>query len=116
MANPVFKAIKPASLPITSTKNNLWWEIAVSLILSIASVAVLRAVSYPKVWEVPKRSLSIVPGIPITGKLNSSENFRPPVKEPSPPITTKPSISLAFILLKAFALPDFVLNSSDLAE
>ena len=42
---PAFKAMKPASLPITSTKNNLLCEEAVSLILSIASTAVFNAVS-----------------------------------------------------------------------
>jgi hypothetical protein len=61
VAIPLFNAIKPASLPITSTKNTLLCEVAVSLILSIASIAVLRAVSYPIVKSVPNISLSIVP-------------------------------------------------------
>ncbi len=58
----------------------------------------------------------MVPGIPITGKLYSLLKITPPVKDPSPPITTSPSI---FCLIKfwcAFFLPSEVLNSSDLAD
>ena len=66
--------------------------------------------------EVPKISLSIVPGIPITGKLYSLLKTTPPVKDPSPPITTKPSMLLSFNCLNAFFLPSGVLNSSDLAD
>ena len=112
---PAFRAMCPTSLPITSTKNNRLWELAVSLILSIASTAVLSAVSYPRVKFVPKISLSIVPGIPIIGKLYSLLKIMPPVKVPSPPISTKASM---FFLTKwsyANFLPSFVLNSCDLA-
>ena len=72
------------------------WELAVSLILSMAVMTVFVAESKPIVWEVPKISLSIVAGIPITGKLNSLLNINPPVNVPSPPITIKPSILFSF--------------------
>ena len=55
--------------------------------------------------EVPKISLSIVPGIPITGKLYSLLKTTPPVKDPSPPITTRPSMLLSFIS-SWFLMPD----------
>ena len=42
---PAFKAICPASRPITSTMKSRLWELAVSLILSIASITVFKAVS-----------------------------------------------------------------------
>ena len=60
-------------------------------------------------------SLSIVAGIPITGKLFSSLNINPPVNVPSPPITIRPSISFFFKLLNALSLPFLVLKSFDLA-
>ena len=46
--------------------------------------------------EVPKISLSIVPGIPITGKLYSLLKTTPPVKDPSPPITPRPAMLLSY--------------------
>ena len=61
-------------------------------------------------------SLSIVPGIPIIGKLYSSLKITAPVKVPSPPITTMASISCSFKFSKACALPSLVLNSVDLAD
>ena len=65
---------------------------------------------------VPEISLSIVPGIPITGKLNSFWNILAPLKEPSPPITTRDSILFFVKLLYAFFLPEEVLKSVDLAD
>ena len=64
----------------------------------------------------PCKSLSIVPGIPTTGKLNSCCSFKAPVNDPSPPITINPSISLSFKFLYAVLRPSTVLNSSHLAE
>ena len=58
----------------------------------------------------------MVPGIPITGKLCSLLKITPPVKDPSPPITTSPSILCSFSCSYAFFLPSGVLNSSDLAD
>ena len=69
----------------------------------------LVAESKPIVCDVPKISLSIVAGIPITGKLNSELKINPPVNVPSPPITISPSILCSFKELKAFFLPFLVL-------
>ena len=57
-----------------------------------------------------------MPGIPITGKPNSSLKIRAPVKLPSPPITTKPSMPALFTFSYALARPSFVLKSLDLAD
>jgi hypothetical protein len=46
-------------------------ELAVSLILSITSTTVFKAVSYPKVTS-PKYIVINSSGIPITGKSNSA--------------------------------------------
>jgi hypothetical protein len=58
--------------------------------LSIASVAVETAVSKPKVWSVPCRSLSIVFGTPMTGTPFSA-SWWPSVRLPSPPTATRTS-------------------------
>ena len=68
------------------------------------------------VCVVPKISLSIVPGIPIIGNLYSSLKMTAPVNDPSPPITTIPSISFSFKFWNAFARPSFVLNSLERAD
>ena len=106
-----FNARKPASRPITSTKNRRSWEVAVSRILSTASRMVFKAVSYPMVVSVPYKSLSIVPGSPIHGTSNSCANIRAPVSEPSPPMMTKASISCFFMFSYACARPSGVVNS-----
>ena len=113
---PALRAIWPDPLPITSIKKSLLWELAVSLILSIAFTAVFSAVSYPNVHLVPTKSLSIVPGIPIVFIPCSSSSNIAPVSEPFPPITTRESISYLSKLVFAFFLPSFVLNSKDLAD
>ena len=113
---PAFKAMWPDPFPITSIKKSLLWELAVSLILSIAFTAVFNAVSYPKVHLVPTKSLSMVPGIPITLIPCSCSNRRAPVKEPFPPITTNESISYLSNVDLALILPSFVLNSLHLAD
>ena len=84
--------------------------------MSIASTAVFRAVSYPKVLLVPARSLSIVPGIPTTLTPCSSSKILPPSKEPLPPITTSELMPYLSKLFLALSLPSFVLNSKHLAD
>jgi hypothetical protein len=82
----------------------------------MASIAVFSAVSYPMVKSVPKISLSIVPGTPITFIPNSSLKILAPVKVPSPPIHTKASIPIFYTLFISFFLPSSVLNSAERAE
>ena len=48
-ARPAWKAIQPAWRPITSTISTRWWLSAVVCSRSIASIAMLTAVSKPKV-------------------------------------------------------------------
>ena len=48
----------------------------------------------------------MVVGIPITGTLYLVARMCAAVKEPSPPITINPSISLSIIVLTAFFCPD----------
>ncbi len=67
----VRSAMNPASRPITSTKNSRSCEEAVSRSRSMASIAVLHAVSKPIVRSVPARSLSMVLAMPITGRPHS---------------------------------------------
>ena len=64
---PLCSAIQPAFRPISSTTMTRSWLSAVVCSLSIASVAVLTAVSKPKVTWVPTTSLSMVLGTPTTG-------------------------------------------------
>ena len=68
------------------------------------------------VKSVPKISLSIVPGTPITFTPNSSAKILAPVNVPSPPIHTKASIPFFWHCSKAFCLPSSVLNSLERAE
>ena len=63
----------------------------------------------------PYKSLSIVHGIPIIGKLFSLKKTLAPVRDPSPPNTISPSILFFLSIECALSLPAFVLNSSDLA-
>ncbi len=65
-AMPACSAIQPACRPITSTTSTRWCDSAVVCRRSIASVAMLTAVSKPKVKSVPDRSLSMVFGTPTT--------------------------------------------------
>ena len=105
------RARNPASRPITSMKNRRSCEVAVSRILSTHCMMVLRAVSYPIVVSVPYRSLSIVPGRPTIGMLYSVAKMRAPVREPSPPITTRESMPALTILSYAIFRPSSVRNS-----
>ncbi len=52
-ASPEPSANHPVLCPITSTTMIRWWECAVECRRSIASVAMSRAVSNPKLWSVP---------------------------------------------------------------
>ena len=64
----------------------------------------------------PILSLSMVPGIPITGKSNSSANSLAPLKEPSPPITTRASILCFFSCLRASFLPSYSRSEEHTSE
>ena len=74
----------------------------------------LTAVSNPIVYSVQAISKSIVPGTPIV-LIPSAANFLAPWKEPSPPITTSPSIPCALQISAPRFCPSSVLNSSHLA-
>src|SRR5829696_8466461 len=89
-----------------------WWELAVSLILSIASSAVLSAVSTPMAVSVPHTSLSMVAGTPTTST-PSSASLDPPVRLPFPPTTTSPSTPASASLPAAFLCPSGVANSAE---
>ena len=75
-----------------------------------------KAVSYPRLHLVPTKSLSIVPGIPITLIPCSSSNKSPPVREPFPPITTNEPIPCLSSVCLALTRPSLVLNSKHLAD
>ena len=64
-ASPLCSAMKPACRPITSMTITRSWLSAVVCSLSIASSAVLTAVSKPNVVTVPLTSLSMVFGTPM---------------------------------------------------
>ena len=110
-ATAVSSARKPALRPITSTMNRRSWLEAVSLRRMIASRAVFTAVSKPMVSSVPATSLSMVPGMPMTGIPISCSAFAP-WKDPSPPITMRPSIPASFIFKRAASRPSWVLKRS----
>jgi len=63
-AMAVCTASMPLRRPITSTRKSRSWLDAVSRMRSMASTAVLSAVSNPSVRSVPGKSLSMVPGMP----------------------------------------------------
>ena len=89
-AMPACSAIQPACRPITSTTSTRWWDSAVVCSRSIASVAMLTAVSKPKVKSVPERSLSMVLGTPTTLTPRSASLVATP-RVSSPPIATSAS-------------------------
>ena len=71
---------------------------------SMASTAVFRAVSKPRVRSVPGRSLSMVPGMPAQATpCSRCRRFGRPRKLPSPPMTTRASIPAAFSFAAARA-------------
>ena len=100
----------PAPRPITSMIEHLSWEVEVSRTLSIASIAVLTAVSNPIVYSVHAISKSMVPGRPIV-LIPSAANFWAPLKDPSPPITMIPSIPCFLQISAPFCWPSGVVNS-----
>src|SRR6185312_11476076 len=90
-ATPACRAMNPASRPITSITITRSCDSAVVCSLSIASSAVLTAVSNPKVVIVPLTSLSIVFGTP-TIFIPLSQSSLAMVSDPSPPIETSASM------------------------
>jgi hypothetical protein len=66
------------------------------------------------VYSVHPISLSIVPGIPITG-MPATDKLAAPLKEPSPPIITTASIPKILHIFTDFSKPSLVINSADLA-
>ena len=83
----------PASLPITSRIITRLWLAAVKCKRSIASVAILTAVSKPIERSVIPTSLSIVLGIPTKLIPPCCANFRRIAKLPSPPMPIRASKS-----------------------
>ena len=92
---PLCSAIQPASRPISSTTITRWWLSAVEWSLSMASVAMLTAVSKPNVCSVAATSLSMVLGTHTTGRPFAA---RPAAicRLPSPPMATSASKPLAW--------------------
>lgn len=82
-AMPALRAIQPACRPITSTSITRWCDSAVLCRRSMASVATVSAVSWPKVTSVQSMSLSMVLGTPTTGTF-SSDSQCAAVSVPSP--------------------------------
>ena len=91
-ATPACSAMNPASRPITSSTMTRSWLSAVVCSLSIASSAVLTAVSKPKLVIVPATSLSMVLGTP-TIFIPRSQSCCEMASDPSPPIEISASIS-----------------------
>ena len=75
---------------------------AVVAIRSSASVAIVTAVSKPKVMSVPGMSLSIVFGTPTTRR-PSRESASAVRRVPSPPITITASMPFASIVCRTLA-------------
>ena len=61
---PATRARYPQWRPITSMMKVRWWESAVGLMASTASMMRCRAESVPIVMSVPQKSLSIDPTMP----------------------------------------------------
>jgi hypothetical protein len=91
---PLYSEIQPAYRPISSTTSTRSWLSAVECTRSIASVAVLTAVSKPKLRCVPLTSLSIVLGTQTTGNPFFHRSWEI-CRLPSPPIETSASKPLA---------------------
>lgn len=128
----------PQCRPITSMMNVLWWEYAVLTIASIASMIRCRAESVPMVMSVPQKSLSIDPTMPTMCRLPyfcrcsgvispfwASSSSSPvhswrkrlaPVREPSPPITTRFVMPRFTRLAAALRRPGRSLKSMHRAE
>ncbi len=109
-AMPHHSAMYPAPRPITSMMLQRSCEVDVSRTLSMASIAVLTAVSNPMVYSVHAMSRSIVPGRPIV-LMPRDASFCAPLKEPSPPITMMPSMPCFLQISAPFFCPSSVVNS-----
>src|SRR5665647_2690332 len=72
LATPACSAIQPALRPMTSIIIARWWDWAVVCSLSIPSAATVTAELNPKVMSVPRRSLSMVLGMPTMGTPSSA--------------------------------------------
>ena len=108
-AMPACRAIQPACRPITSTTRTRWWDSAVVCSRSMASVAMLTAVSKPKVKSVPDRSLSMVFGTPTTSTPRSASLVATPSVS-SPPIATRASTPAEARLSLIRSTPPSILN------
>ena len=108
-AMPACSAIQPACRPITSTTSTRWCDSAVVCRRSIASVAMLTAVSKPKVKSVPDRSLSMVFGTPTTFTPRSASLVATP-RVSSPPIATRASTPSDARLSLIRSTPPSILN------
>jgi hypothetical protein len=108
-ASPQCRAIQPACRPITSTITARWWDSAVVCSRSIASMAMLTAVSKPKVKSVALRSLSMVLGTPTTLTPMSASLVATP-RVSSPPIATSASTSLLLRFSLIRSTPPSILN------
>ncbi len=108
-AIPACRAIQPAWRPITSTTSTRWWDSAVVWSRSMASVAMLTAVSKPKVKSVPERSLSIVLGTPTTLTPRSASLVATP-RVSSPPMATSASTPASARLSLIRSTPPSILN------
>ena len=106
---PACSAIQPAWRPITSTTSTRWWDSAVVCSRSIASIAMLTAVSKPKVKSVRVRSLSIVLGTPTTLTPRSCSLVATP-RVSSPPIATRASTPRSARLSLICSTPPSTLN------
>jgi hypothetical protein len=86
-----FNAKKPRLRPMTSTMNIRSWLIAVSLILSMCIYCGVhsRVKAYRFIGS--KNVVIYGCGIPAMGMPLSLFRSKAPLKDPSPPITTKPS-------------------------
>mmetsp|Transcript_15684 Transcript_15684/g.61260 ORF Transcript_15684/g.61260 Transcript_15684/m.61260 type:complete len:213 (-) Transcript_15684:237-875(-) len=143
-ASAALRASHPQFLPMTSTTNSLWCELAVELSWSMASQILASAESHPIVMSVSAMSLSMLPTRPTACSLRASpsrpsqcsrahalplpsSSRRPahasqhscsaamPVREPSPPITTTWLMPASSRLATARCRPSGVRNSADRA-
>ena len=92
---------------MTSMMEQRSCEVLVSRTLSIASIAVLTAVSKPMVYSVQAMSRSMVPGTPMV-LMPYFESLPAPLNYPSPPITTTPSMPCLLQISAAWRCPSSV--------
>src|SRR6478736_4166249 len=108
-AMPACRAIHPACRPITSTTSTRWCDSAVVWRRSMASMAMLTAVSKPKVKSVALRSLSIVLGTPTTFTPRSCSLVATPSVS-SPPMATSASTPRSARFFLICSTPPSTLN------